>query len=333
VDQTDAGTTLVAVTVHLVGGQSVRSDLPVDSEILQELFRVLARRTPHDPAAEARLIQLPTEGGHAAFSFSSAALLAVETSPPVLIEGAVSGLGPAPARRAGPRPEPRAAAAVAASPEAHAPEPAPRAEASEDALPRRGPPRVHAPVRERRAAERPRDFDPLPFVQVTDFLMPAEQARLLELTLAAEPGFAPVPGAPSREVAAQLDADLAERIARRLGLLLPHVLPELDPGRRILAEDLELCAQRDGDEVPGESARAATTSPEEITCTYFFHREPRPLSGGELRLRKGENLHLVEPRNNAVMIYPTSALEEMTTLRCPTRAFGDSRFAISVRIT
>jgi hypothetical protein len=41
---------------------------------------------------------------------------------------------------------------------------------------------------------------------------------------------------------------------------------------------------------------------------------------------------LVQPLNNAMLIYPTAALQETVPLYCPTKAFGDSRFAVTIRV-
>jgi hypothetical protein len=303
----------VSVTVHLVGGRSVETELAPDSELLKTLFRALATR-----GEGTTLLQLPLDEGRAAYSFSSDSLLAVETRPPVLIEDAPLRLEGAPE----PHPE---APREAPPPEAKAPPEAPAA--AQQA--RRGPPRVHVPP-QRPVQEPLRDFEPLPFVQFTDFLTPGEHQRLLEAALACQSSFAPEPGRPSREIAARLDEATAERIARRLRLLVPHLLPAFDLARAIRAEDLVLAAHRDGDAVPAPAP--SDGGPDEITCRYFFFKEPRPLSGGELRLRKGENLHLVAPRDNAVLLYPTAALEEIAPVRCPSGAFEDSQFTVSLRI-
>ena len=321
----NSGAALVEVTVHLVGGVSCRAELASDSEILRDLFQALAAGLPGVPPEAPRLLQLPTDGGEKAYSFSSVNLVAVETRPAVLIEEATP-VAEVPAQPQ-PRPQPAKAPKPASSPEltpAAKPEPAARD--------RRGAPIVREILeRTRPAVESPRDFEPLPFVQVTDFLTPDEQSQLLASVLRGESSFARA-DAETREVSSGFDPAFAERIANRLRLLLPQVLPSFDLLRAVQPADLQLFAHRDGDARNGKDVQAADTDWDEITCTYFFHKESKPLSGGELRLRKGESIHLVEPRNNAVMIFPTSALVEVQPLRCPTKAFEDSRFAVTVRI-
>jgi len=305
----DAPAQIVDLTVHLAGGQSFRTRLPADSDVLAELFRAIALGTEGSAPGEHRLLQVPIDGGQAAYSFSSRQLVAVETCPPVLIRGDA------------------AEEAVAPPPVA-----ARASEAEVGAKPaRRTGPVVREPAGRRQAAEAPRDFDPLPFVQVTDFLTPDEHRWLLDTALAARDRFEPVDGR-ALEVASALDERLAEHVARRLRLLLPNVLPAHDLKRSFTAADLRLAAHRHGDRLSGADARRAAKSEREITCVYFAHKEPRAHGGGEVQFKKGANLHLVEPRNNAVLIFPTAALDEMLELSCQSGEFADSRFTVSVRI-
>ncbi len=329
--------TLVEVSVHLIGGRSFRTRLSADSEVLVELFQALAAGTAGAPPSEPRLLQVPIDGGQAAYSFPSGQLQALETCPPVLIDAMVTQpqeAAAAPAQReAAEQPQPAERPHPAEQPQPAAEPEATEAKAPEAPKPkRRGAPVVREPATRKRRVAPPQDFDPLPFVQVTDFLTPDEQRLLLERALAAREDFLPVDGT-AYAVARAFETSLAERIARRLRLLLGNVLPEFDVKNRSVApEALRLSAHRHGDVLAGSDAREAAKGPDEITCIYFFHKEPRPHSGGEVRLRKGEFLHVVEPRNNAVMIHPTSALEEVLELRVPTGEFEDSRFQVSVRI-
>ncbi|MCP5066780.1 MAG: hypothetical protein GY946_09455 [bacterium] len=310
----ETGGVLVDVTVHLMSGQQCQTKLESDSDILRELFTALAGGTAGAEPLPARIIQVPTDRGHGAYSFSSAQLAAIETSPPVLVE----------------------------MPEVAEPREQPVADHEQPALEqpvRRRPPRVREPaiskeVPEQRIANyQPLlDFDPLPFVQCTDFLTPGELEQLLAIVCRDEAGFAAAPEHPGYRESAALDPAFAERIASRLRLLLPNVLPAFDLKRSIAPEQLRLSAQGDCDEVCSGEASAASAGADEIVCRYFFHKEPKPLSGGEIRLRKGENVHVVDPRNNVMMIYPSAACVEVLPLHCLTGAFEDSRFAVTARI-
>ena len=305
--------TLVDVTLYLSEGRECRTKLPSDSEILRELFEAFALTITGGDAFTPKLLQVPLAGGHAAYSFSSARLVAIETSPPVVIEvPAATVAAPVHATETARSPR-RVGPVVSEVPEAQQVPEAHEVPEHE--------PDLYEPVAE---------LGPLPFVQVMDFLTPDEQRQLLESTMTTEASFAQSAEVNNRQMSRVLPAEFAERIASRLRLLLPQVLPAYDPSRSVRAGALQLCAQRDGE--GSNSKQASDASPDEITCTYFFHREPKPLSGGELRFRGNGELHVVEPHNNAVIIHPTKALHEEMPLRCDSKAFADSRFAVTLRI-
>lgn len=305
-----AGATSVEVTVHLMGGMSCRAQLASDSELLQDLFRALAGGTRGVPPEPPRLIQLPTDGGEKAYSFSSTNLVAVETRPPVLIEETLR------TARVPRQPQP-----------------------AKPAAPRESRPKADPAARKRRGAPIVRDTqartlpaaEPLPFVQVTDFLTPDEQNQLFASVLREESNFV-CTNAETRELLSVPDPAFSERIGTRLRLLLPHVLPGFDPLRAVEPISIQLFAQQDGYVRHPKDIQAVDTDLAEITCMYFFQKESKLPSGGEFRLRKGESTHLIEPRNNAVMVFPTSALVEVLPLHCPSNAFEDSRFAVAARV-
>ncbi len=72
-----------------------------------------------------------------------------------------------------------------------------------------------------------------------------------------------------------------------------------------------------------------------VSAVYYFHVEPRRYSGGALRLHpigshgaSGQCVD-IEPQHNALVSFPSWALHEVLPVRCPSRSFADSRFAIN----
>src|SRR5260370_150857 len=63
----------------------------------------------------------------------------------------------------------------------------------------------------------------------------------------------------------------------------------------------------------------------EITFVYFLHGEPRPFSGGELRIRSST----VEPHGDTIVLFPSSYVHEVMPVRVPSGAFVDSRFTVN----
>jgi hypothetical protein len=84
------------------------------------------------------------------------------------------------------------------------------------------------------------------------------------------------------------------------------------------------------------------TSPEdtrEISFVYFFHREPRRFSGGELRLypmrvidggvARSDRPHTLSPRQDTIVFFPSTNDHEVLPVRVPSREFADSRFTVN----
>jgi Rps23 Pro-64 3,4-dihydroxylase Tpa1-like proline 4-hydroxylase len=77
----------------------------------------------------------------------------------------------------------------------------------------------------------------------------------------------------------------------------------------------------------------------ELTFVYFFHREPKTFQGGELRLYDSqwdgqayvatENYRAIVPRQNQIVLFPSSLTHEITPVECPSKAFADSRFTVN----
>jgi Rps23 Pro-64 3,4-dihydroxylase Tpa1-like proline 4-hydroxylase len=77
-----------------------------------------------------------------------------------------------------------------------------------------------------------------------------------------------------------------------------------------------------------------------LTCVYYFHRQPKRFSGGELRLydsverngrvERAETYLSVEPADNSAVFFPSHRFHEVRAVRSETRSFHDSRFSVNV---
>ncbi len=78
----------------------------------------------------------------------------------------------------------------------------------------------------------------------------------------------------------------------------------------------------------GESVRA-------LSAVYYFFREPKSFSGGELRIypfaaRPEETAcEVIPPEQNTLVVFPAWATHEVATVYCPSGQFADSRFAVN----
>jgi hypothetical protein len=84
---------------------------------------------------------------------------------------------------------------------------------------------------------------------------------------------------------------------------------------------------------------AEAVAAREITFVYFFHREPKEFSGGELRIydsrRENDNYvptanyRTIVPEQNQLVLFASGLSHEITPVDCPSRQFADSRFTVN----
>jgi SM-20-related protein len=76
-----------------------------------------------------------------------------------------------------------------------------------------------------------------------------------------------------------------------------------------------------------------------LSYVYYFHRTPRRFAGGELLLYPTWNedgrvvfatkARTITPTQNRIVFFPSSALHEIQTVRCPSGEFADSRLTVN----
>jgi Rps23 Pro-64 3,4-dihydroxylase Tpa1-like proline 4-hydroxylase len=132
-----------------------------------------------------------------------------------------------------------------------------------------------------------------------------------------------------------------EIILDRIRGVLPRVLDQLGIEQFPVTQvEAQITASNDGD-----FFRAHSDDSEEIiasrriTFVYFFHSEPRPFEGGELRLHDSHpegglqvssgSYQTVVPQQNQIVFFPCSLLHEITPVECRSRAFADSRLTLN----
>jgi SM-20-related protein len=84
---------------------------------------------------------------------------------------------------------------------------------------------------------------------------------------------------------------------------------------------------------------AEVVAAREITFVYFFHREPKQFSGGELRIydsrRENDcyvptaNYRTIVPEQNQLVLFASGLSHEITPVDCPSGKFVDSRFTVN----
>lgn len=101
--------------------------------------------------------------------------------------------------------------------------------------------------------------------------------------------------------------------------------------------EIRLAAHTDGDyfkphrDTLTGAERSLTAHDRMITAVYYFHRQPKAFSGGELQLHPfgpGEALK-IEPRSNRLAVFPAFLLHEVLPVSVPSGEFADSRLSVS----
>ena len=132
-----------------------------------------------------------------------------------------------------------------------------------------------------------------------------------------------------------------EVILARIQSALPLVLSRLDMEQFPIANvEAQITASNHGDFFRGHSDNGdPRTASRQLTFVYFFHREPRQFSGGELRIHDSRHegdrqiatgsYQTIVPQQNQIVFFPCCALHEITPVECTSGLFADSRFTLN----
>jgi len=298
----------VKVKLLLAGGQQIALVVAPEHPVLAQLLAAVAGENGGRMSAPPpSVFQIPMEGGRASLAFAAHQLVGVITDPAVLIHSDTST-------------EPEGAAPVLSAAVAAA------AEAS--------------------AAQGQGELVRHPVVRIDSFLTGSEVAWLMDLVFAAEASFVPsrvsddkadyrhslILGAPQ---------PVRDLFVRKITALMPEVMPQLRVGRfPVGAIDCQITASIDGSYFKVHTdAGVNETWKRQYTYVYYFNREPKGFTGGELRIyddtiRNGKlaatgSYQLIEPRHNTIVFFQAAVMHEVMPVRVASRQFRDARFTIN----
>jgi Rps23 Pro-64 3,4-dihydroxylase Tpa1-like proline 4-hydroxylase len=110
------------------------------------------------------------------------------------------------------------------------------------------------------------------------------------------------------------------------------------PPFEVARAELEVCAHRDGHffgrhiDTVSRDERADRTTDRMISAVYYFPREPRAFTGGELTLLSftGEAAsNPIEPRRNRLVAFASMALHEVSPVVIADDSFENARFSVN----
>ncbi len=202
-------------------------------------------------------------------------------------------------------------------------------------------------------AERPALL-PARCVVLDEFLAPAELASLTSFVLEHEADFTTSTVVSPQEAdggvvnyehrRSRVLMDLAQYqdvMLNRIKSVLPQVLDQLGMEEfSINGVEAQVTASNDGDFFHFHSDNGSDrVRARHLTFVYFFHREPRPFEGGELRIhdaRLEDGVYVSEgsyqtivPQQNQIVFFPCEMMHEITPVKCASQLFADSRFTLN----
>src|SRR5579859_3684296 len=201
-------------------------------------------------------------------------------------------------------------------------------------------------------AER-RENLPVRCVVLDEFLSPQEVEELTRFTLAHESDFqvsevlsphaeGGVVNYDHRRSRLLMDLEQHESLMlERIKSVLPEVLKKLDMEEfEITGVEAQITASNDGDFFRFHCDNASdVVASRHLTFVYFFHREPRQFEGGELRIHDSRledgqyvsegSYQTIVPQQNQIVFFPCELMHEITTVKCPSQNFADSRFTVN----
>ena len=140
----------------------------------------------------------------------------------------------------------------------------------------------------------------------------------------------------------QAPAEVERVVVDRIRAVMPEVIPRLRmPPFTVGRVECQVTASTDGSyfRPHTDAGKSALDATRKLTYVYYFNREPKGFTGGELRvyddeLRNGkfsstDTFQLVEPRNNSIVFFNAAIMHEVTSVHVPSKDFADSRFTVN----
>ncbi|MEG4816883.1 2OG-Fe(II) oxygenase [Microcoleus sp. K5-D4] len=291
----------VKVKILLTGGHQCTVTLKSDTPLFHSLIKTLVDRT-QQTLGFSPLFQIPIDDGRSTLFFPAEHLVGLVTEPPIYLQQL----------------QPQQPATPVEIPATEIPAPAPPV--NDDLISR--------------------------YAQIDNFLTPAEKNKLLKYVLAKESEFVSTSTSTNaedyrRSMVLHSFPEFSELMVNRIKAILPDVLKSLNIPSFPLGEiEAQLTMHNDNNfyKLHNDSGSPDTAS-RFFTYVYYFYREPKGFSGGELQIydSKIENnfyvadktFRTVEPRNNSIVFFLSRYMHEVLRVSCPSKAFADSRFTIN----
>jgi SM-20-related protein len=207
---------------------------------------------------------------------------------------------------------------------------------------------VHAVLAGRDWAAPPKGIRAAPFVLVKNFLPAEFHARLLPLFVSLRETFVPVLSMdhsyrPDIRQTLELldDWEGRKRFQEHLAEHVPAMIPRLHLPRFTIGRyEVQVRAYQDGHffMVHQDAPPIGDVAGRVLNYVYYFHKQPRPFSGGELLLFDSDieadtltraRFTRIVPEDNSLVVFPCNFYHSVVRIECPGGEFADSRFTIN----
>jgi SM-20-related protein len=297
----------VKVKILLTGGHQCTITLKSDTPLLHSLVKALVDRA-QQTVGFSSLFQIPIDDGRSSLSFPAEHLVGLVTEPPILLQ----------------QPQPQ-----------------------QPAIPLEIIPEIIPEIPAEIPAPAPVNDDLISrYAQIDNFLTTAEKNKLIKYVLAKESEFVSTSTSTNaedyrRSMVLHSFPEFSTLMVNRIKAILPDVLRKLNiPAFPLGDIEAQLTMHNDNNfyKLHNDSGSPDTAS-RFFTYVYYFNREPKAFSGGELLIYDSkvennfyvadETFRTVEPRNNSIVFFLSRYMHEVLRVSCPSKAFADSRFTIN----
>lgn len=295
--------TTIDVTLLLTGGHQYPVTLQSDDPLLRQLFQ--ATLAGEGDRAE-EIFQIPIHKGRAMLSFRGDRLIGLVTDPPIVLQ---------------------------------------RQDQLTQLQTEPVPLTTTEPLFQDPVLSDPSIY-PSGYLQIENFLDQADLESLLKYVEQREVDFVSTTtstGAADyrKSIVLHHFPEFSELISQRIHQVMPEVLEEMEiPPFQVTQIECQLTAHNDGNyyKIHNDNGSGETAT-RELTYVYYFYREPKAFTGGELIIYdsriennyyvRADSYQVVEPIQNSIVFFLSRYMHEVLPITCPSRKFKDSRFTIN----
>jgi len=187
-----------------------------------------------------------------------------------------------------------------------------------------------------------------PYVQLDGFLPENDLRWLRDTVIAAQSRFQSSWTSDDsvkdyrQSLVLQAPPEVERLVVARIRAVMPEVIPKLRmPLFTVGRVECQVTASTDGSyfRPHTDAGKGAIDATRKLTYVYYFNREPKGFTGGDLRVydderhdgkfSSTESFQLVEPRNNSIVFFNAAIMHEVTAVHVASKDFADSRFTVN----